>query len=97
MFRGQKNDRFWNTFGALLGGAGGRGGGLPEAEILKSLAKDPTRPAPPEGGAANIYLKASPLPPAPLAVAGFLVAWWFGNILIGSLACWVLLSGFLFR
>ena len=64
MFRGQKNDRFWNTLGALLGGAGGRGGGLPEAEILKILKTCPARPAPPEGGAAN--LKASPLPPASL-------------------------------
>ena len=83
----------------------------------------------------QLYLKASPLPPAPLAVAGFMVAglvawhyydrlagllgftvwfcfastlcwsvcwlvgfwmWWLGNILIGLLACWVLLSGFCF-
>ena len=41
-------------FGTLWGGAGGRGWGLPEAEILKILKTCPTRHAPPEGGAANI-------------------------------------------
>ena len=50
-------------FGRLWAGAGGRGWGLLEAEILQILTKDPTRHAPPEGGAAN--LKASSLPPAP--------------------------------
>ena len=28
--------------------------------------------------------------------ASWLLAWWFGNILVGLLACWVLLSGFCF-
>ena len=42
---------------------------------------------------AHQYLKASPLPPAPLAVEGFLVARlvaWQYSILIGLLACWPL-------
>ena len=48
----------------------------------------------------NDYLKASPLPPAPLAVAFFLVAglvaWQSFDGLAGLLACWVLLSVFCF-
>ena len=28
--------------------------------------------------------------------ASWLLAWWLGNILVGLLACWVLLSGFCF-
>ena len=52
------------------------------------------------------YLKVSPLPPAPLAVAGCLVlAWRLGNILIGSVVCWLgvffvvwlVISGFYFH
>ena len=43
-------------------------------------------------------LKASPLPPAPLAVAGFMVSglgdWQYSDRLAGLLACRVLLSGF---
>ena len=49
-------------------------GGLPEASDSENLETDSTRPAPPEGGAAN--LKASPLPPAPLlTAAGWLASW----------------------
>ena len=41
---------FWR----LWAGAGGRGRGLPKLQILQILETGPTRPAPPEGGAANI-------------------------------------------
>ena len=47
------------TFGELWAGAGGRGRGLPERSDSEILTNDSTRPAPPEGGAANI-LRASP-------------------------------------
>ena len=51
-----------------------QGRGLPEASESENLKTDSTRPAPPEGGAAN--LKASPLPPAPLlTAAGWLASW----------------------
>ena len=43
-------------FGRLWAGAGGRGGGLLKLQILQILTKDPTRHAPLEGGAANIYI-----------------------------------------
>ena len=52
-------------FFSLWGGAGGRGGSPGSLQILKNQTiVCSARPAPPEGGAAN--LKASPLPPAPL-------------------------------
>ena len=45
-----------------------------------------------------IYLKASPLPPAPLAVADLLVAglvaWQYSDQLAGVLASWICLFGF---
>ena len=41
-------------FGALWAGAGGRGRGS-SASDSEILTKDSARPAPPEGGAANIY------------------------------------------
>ena len=53
------------TFEAFWAGAGGRGRGLPEPSDSEILTKDPARPAPPEGGAANIYEGLRPLPPAP--------------------------------
>ena len=40
--------------GKLWAGAGGRGRGLPEPSDSEILTKDSTRPAPPEGDAANI-------------------------------------------
>ena len=51
-----------------------QGRGLPEASESENLETDSTRPAPPEGGAAN--LKASPLPPAPLLTAAGRIASW---------------------
>ena len=39
--------------------------GLPEASDSEILTKGPARPAPPKGGAANIYEGLRPLPPAP--------------------------------
>ena len=42
------------TFGELWAGDGGRGRGLPEPSDSEMLTNDSARPAPPEGGAANI-------------------------------------------
>ena len=41
-------------FGRHWAGAGGRGRGLPEASDSEILRTNLARPAPPEGGAANI-------------------------------------------
>ena len=40
--------------GELWAGAGGRGRGLPEPSDPEILTRDSARPAPPEGGAANV-------------------------------------------
>ena len=61
----EKDDEILIRFLSLWGGAGGRGGSPGSFQILKNQTiVYSARPAPPEGGAAN--LKASPLPPAPL-------------------------------
>ena len=62
----EKDDVILIHFFSLWGGAGGRGGSPGSLQILKNQTiVYSARPAPPEGGAANIP-KASPLPPAPL-------------------------------
>ena len=59
----EKDDEILIRFLSLWGGAGGRGGSPGSLQILKNQTiVYSARPAPPEGGAAN--LKASPLPPA---------------------------------
>ena len=45
---------FVEKLGKVWVGAGGRGGGLPEASDSEILTNCSARPAPPEGGAANI-------------------------------------------
>ena len=65
MLHVKRDDEILIRFFSLWGGAGGRGGSPGSLQILKNQTiVCSARPAPPEGGAAN--LKASPLPPAPL-------------------------------
>ena len=81
---GPNNYDFEKTFGR------GWRQGVVLAELsrfCRELWVAPITPCPPCGGAAN--LKTSPLPPAPLAVAGFLVAWQYSDRFAGLLVCWV--------
>ena len=60
----KKDDEILFRFSSLWGGASRRCGSPGSIQILKNQTiVYSARPAPPEGGAAN--LKASPLPPAP--------------------------------
>ena len=83
------------TFGRLLGGAGGRGEACLSLQILQNGEKIHSRPAPPAGERRILRLRPCRRP-LWQSQALWLLAWRLGNILIGSLACWVSLSVFCF-
>ena len=84
------------AFLALIWRGRRQGGGLPESsDSAENGEWVQARPAPPAGVRRILRLRPCRRP-LWQSQASWLLAWRLGNILIGSLACWVLLSVFCF-